>query len=107
MGNDLPQFKGRTVMLWLCLDPNAKCGLWYADKAQATKNRDRWVAVIPVLVPAAIYARVSVGLSDETQPYALSIECDDADHQNPPENVDSVGSAGLPDEGDSREEFEL
>lgn len=56
MGNDLPQFKDRTVTMWLCLDANAKCGLWYADEAQAMAQRGHWTAIFPVDIPAAVYA---------------------------------------------------
>jgi hypothetical protein len=55
MASDLPQLKGRTVTLWLCLDAGAKCGLWYSDKAQAAKNRENWAAIVPVELPASVY----------------------------------------------------
>jgi hypothetical protein len=63
MASDLPQLKGRTVTLWLCLDANARCGLWYANEAQAAKNRESWAAMLPVEIPASVYT----GLRDHAE----------------------------------------
>jgi hypothetical protein len=63
VANDLPQFRSRSVTIWICLDADGNVGLWYADEALAMKQRGLWQAIFPVDLPAAIYSGFPVACS--------------------------------------------
>jgi len=57
----------KPVRLWIALEPNGKCGMWFKNEQDAIAVMSTLPTLVPVEVPGVLYAGVGVGAPMETE----------------------------------------